>query len=268
MAKLQVLVATMHRKDLSLAEKMNIRCGAVIANQADREEITNTKTEYGTVKMITTSTRGVGLNRNIALMAADADVLLFADDDVTYKDDMPKKVTEAFERLPDADVIIFGMDMVKDGVVVEKRETGIRRLSVCNSMRFGTYRIAVRRKALLDNNITFHQRFGGGCEFGSGEDTLFLKSCFDRGLAVYSYNYNLGTCCKDSSTWFVGGDEKYFYDKGVLISKLFPEATWLMVLYFGIRFKRPTDIGVFKRLRLMYAGAKGGKTMKPYRGIK
>ena len=266
--KLQTLVATMHQKDLSIVEKMNIRCGAVIANQADREEITNTKTEYGTVKMITTPTRGVGLNRNIALMAADADILLFADDDVVYKDDMPKMVIEAFESLPHADVIIFGMDMVKYGAVVERRDCKTRRLSVHNSMRFGTYRIAVRRKALLDNNITFHQRFGGGCEFGSGEDTLFLKSCFDRGLTVYSYNYNLGTCCKDSSTWFVGCDEKYFYDKGVLIRKLFPETACLMVLYFGIRFKRKTDVGVLKRLRLMYAGAKGGKTMKPYRGNK
>ena len=39
MKKLQVLVATMHQKDLSLVEKMNIRCDAVIANQADKNEI-------------------------------------------------------------------------------------------------------------------------------------------------------------------------------------------------------------------------------------
>ena len=181
---------------------------------------------------------------------------------------MPQKVLEAFEKLPCADVIIFGMDMVKGGVVVEKRETGIRRLGVHNSMRFGTYRIAVRRKALLDHNITFHQRFGGGCDFSSGEDSLFLKECFNRGLVVYSYNYNLGTCCKDSSTWFVGCNEKYFYDKGVLLSRLFPENAYLMVLYFGIRFKRKTDIGVIKRIRLMCAGVRGGKKMEPYRSKK
>ena len=32
MEQLQVLVATMHQKDLSLGEKMNIRCHAVFAN--------------------------------------------------------------------------------------------------------------------------------------------------------------------------------------------------------------------------------------------
>ena len=75
----------MNQADLSIAEKMNIRCDAVIANQADREEITNKETDYGVVKMVTTPTRGVGLNRNIALLAADADVLLMADDDVVYQ---------------------------------------------------------------------------------------------------------------------------------------------------------------------------------------
>ena len=265
---LQVLVATMHQNDLSIAEKMNVRCSAVIANQADREETVNEKGAYGDLKMITTPTRGVGLNRNIALMAASADVLLFADDDVTYNDDVPERVIEAFEKLPKADVIVFGMDMVKDGTVFERRETKTKRLHVRNSMRFGTYRIAVRRSALVDKNITFHQRFGGGCEFSSGEDTLFIKSCFDRGLKVYSYSYNLGRCCKDTSTWFVGHNEKYFYDKGVLLRNLFPKSTFLMVLYFGIRFKRETKLGVFKRLRLMYSGARGGKKMKPYQGAK
>jgi glycosyltransferase involved in cell wall biosynthesis len=268
MASLQVLVATMHQGDLSIAEIMNIRCSAVIANQADREETVNKKSEYGELKMITTPTRGVGLNRNIALMAASADILLFADDDVTYNDDMPARVLEAFEQLPEADVIVFGMDMVKDGAVFERRETKTKRLHVRNSMRFGTYRLAVRRSALIDKNITFHQRFGGGCDFSSGEDTLFIKACFDKGLKVYSYSYNLGRCCKDTSSWFVGHNEKYFYDKGVLLGNLFPKSVYLMVLYFGIRFKRETELGVFKRLRLMYKGVRGSMKMKPYQGDK
>ena len=268
MANLQVLVATMHQADLSIVDKMNIRCNAVIANQSDREEVVNGNSAYGNVKMITTPTRGVGLNRNIALMASDADVLLFADDDIVYNDDMHEGVLNAFSRLPDADVIIFGIDIVKGGAVVEKRNTEIRRLRIWNSMRYGTCRMAVRRKALIENNITFNQCFGGGCEFSSGEDTLFLKACFDHGLKVYSYSYNLGACCKDTSTWFVGHNEKFFYDKGVLIRRLFPKSAYLMALYFAIRFKRETELGALKRIRCMCVGVRGGKKMKPYQGEK
>ena len=254
----------MHQKDLSLYEKMNIRCSAVIANQAEREEIIHKTVPYGEVKMITTPTRGVGLNRNIALLAADGDILLLSDEDIIYNEDMPQAVTEAFQQNPQADVLIFGMDIVKDGVVVERRSSKLRRLHVWNSMRFGTYRIAVRRKALLQNNITFHQSFGGGCVFSNGEDSLFLKSCFDAGLKIYAHPYILGTCCKDTSSWFVGYNEKYFYDKGVLVRHLFPRCAYIMALYFGIRFKRETDLSCIERLRLVYAGVRGGKKMIPY----
>lgn len=264
MKKMQVLVATMHQNDVSLAEKMNIRSSAVIANQADREEIVSCETEFGNIKMITTATRGVGLNRNIALMAADAEILLFSDDDVVYNDDVAENVTAAFETLPQADVIVFGMDIVKNGKITERRHLKRGRLKVWNSMRFGTYTVAVRRSSVIKKNVTFNQCFGGGCPFSAGEDTLFLKSCFDAGLKVYSYDYVLGTCSKDSSSWFAGYNEKYFYDKGVLVRNLFPKTAYVMALYFGIRFKRKTDLGVFKRLKYIYTGVRKGKKMIPY----
>lgn len=260
MAQLQVLVATMHQKDLSIAKRMNIRCGAVIANQADRNEIL----EESDFKMITTTTRGVGLNRNIALLASDADILLFADDDVVYNHDMPQAVVAAFQENPQADVLVFGMDMVKNGRIFERRHLKNRRLYVFNAMRFGTCRIAVRRKSLLWANILFNQNFGGGCSFSSGEDSLFLKACFDRGLKVYAHEYVLGTCAKDTSTWFAGYNEKYFYDKGVLMRFLFPRVAHVMALYFAIRFKRQTKITVVKRIQLMQEGVRGGKIMRPY----
>ena len=260
MDRLQVLVATMHQKDLSIVEKMNIRCGAVIANQADRNEILT----EGDVKMITTTTRGVGLNRNIALLAADGDILLFADDDFVYNDDMAQSVTAAFRENPEADVLVFGLDITRNGIVTERRHLKKRRIHVFNAMRFGTCRIAVRREALLRANISFNQNFGGGCPFSAGEDSLFLKACFDRGLKVYAHEYVLGTCAKDTSTWFVGYNEKYFYDKGVLMRHLFPRLPHVMALYFAIRFKRTTELTVGQRIRLMQAGVRGGKTMRPY----
>ena len=264
MTQLQVLLATVGQQDTSITEKMNLRCDAVIANQADRDFVITQTTEFGTVKMITTTTRGVGLNRNIALLAADAQIVLFADDDVTYRDDMPQAVLAAFRENPEADVLIFGMDMVKDGQIFEKRCLKKSRLRLFNSMSFGTYRIAVRREALLRHNITFHQCFGGGCGFSAGEDSLFLKSCFDHKLKVFSHDYVLGQCCKDSSSWFVGFNEKYFYDKGVLVRHLFPKLYWLMGLYFAVCFKRHTEIGVLRRIRLVYKGIRRGRMLRPY----
>ena len=264
---LQVLVATMNQKDFSLIEKMNLRCDAVIANQADCNEFSEIKNKSGTVKMITTDTRGVGLNRNIALLASEADILLFADDDMVYNDDMPEKVIKAFENNPDADVIIFSVDIVKNGKITERRNS-CGRLHIWNSMKFGTYTIAVKRRSIVDNNITFNQCFGGGCEFSAGEDSLFLKSCFDYGLKVFSDSYVLGRCSKDTSSWFVGYNDKYFYDKGVLVRKLFPKTAYLMAFYFGAYFKRDTELSLLERLGLVYRGVHAGKKMITYEEYK
>ncbi len=262
--RLQVLVATMCQKDFLLVDRMNIRCDAVIANQSDCNDFSKSVTEFGKVTMITTNTRGVGLNRNIALLASEADILLFSDDDMVYNDDMPENVVGAFEKHPDADVIVFSVDIVKNGVVTQRRNT-CGRLHIWNSMRFGTYVIAVRRSSVINNNITFNQCFGGGCEFSAGEDSLFLKNCFDLGLKIFSDDYVLGSCCKDTSSWFKGYNEKYFYDKGVLVRKLFPKTAYIMALYFGGYFKQETDIGIVKRLMLVYRGVHAGKDMTPYK---
>ena len=264
MEELQVLLATMNRHDFSIAKTMNISCGAIIANQSDYESIDT----QGNLKMITTRTRGVGLNRNIALLAATSEFVLFADDDMVYYDGMPEAVVAAFRDNPDADVLIFGLDIVKNGAVTEKRRPQKKRRHLWNSMRFGTCTIVARREALLRHNISFHQCFGGGCQFSSGEDTLFLKACFDHKLRVYSHDYVLGTCSKDTSTWFTEYGEKYFYDKGVLVRYLFPGMYFLMVPYFAISFKRQTELGVLRRIRLMYAGVRGGKAMVPFEEAK
>lgn len=76
MERVEIVCVTMGQKDLTIAEKMHITGDAVFGNQADgfRKEV---QTRDGqTVKMITTDTRGVGVNRNIALLHATGDILL------------------------------------------------------------------------------------------------------------------------------------------------------------------------------------------------
>lgn len=264
MGNLQVLLATRNQQDFAVAEQMNITCDAVIANQADRNQVDLLESPTASWKMITTDTVGVGLNRNIGLKAATAEFVLFADDDVVYNDGMPEAVEAAFRENPQADVIIFGMDIVRNGVVTEKRHLKNKRLRLTNALRFGTYTIAVRRESIARCNITFHEMFGGGCPFSAGEDSLFLKACFDHKLRVYSHSYVLGCCHKDTSSWFTGYHEKYFYDKGVLVRCLFPKMHYLLAPYFAFFFKRKTDISAFRRLKLILAGIRGGKDMVPY----
>ncbi len=216
---IQVLIATMNQSDHSLLEKMNIQTDAIVGNQCEKNEIENFEYCTHSVKWLSFSERGVGLNRNNALMRADADIVMFADDDMVFIDHYEKIVKEAYEKIPEADLIIFDLQYPN---TPRKPITKIERLSAKKCMRFGAARISAKLKSLRINGISFNLCFGGGTQFGSGEDSLFLMDCVRCGLKVYSYPVVIARLNDRASTWFKGYNDKFFFDKGVLFSLLFP----------------------------------------------
>lgn len=259
---LEVLVATMGQTDCSLVEKMNIKTSAVIANQCGRW---NYEESYrGRVRMLSTDTKGVGINRNLALQLAKADILLFADDDVTYYDGSLQGVKDAFRQFPDADVIFFGIDMTRDGEVFDRRRNKAGRIHLWNSLRYGAARMAIRREAALKHRLAFSTLFGGGCRYSSGEDTIFIRDCFRAGLRVYAHELVLGACAKDSSTWFSGYNEKYFFDRGVMLACAFPKAKHILKWYFAYKSSRKTGIPMKNIIKQIDRGIDAFPQLKVY----
>ena len=261
---LEVLVATMQQTDFSLTEKMNLRQNAVIANQCGRWDYQEQKTEYGQIRMLSTDTKGVGVNRNLAMQLARADILLFADDDIAYYEDDLRGVLDAFQTLPDADVIFFGIDMARNGEVFEKRRDKVKRVHIWNSLRYGTCRMAVRRESVMKERLCFSTLFGGGCIYGCGEDTAFICDCLRAGLRLYSHDYALGVCAKDSSSWFSGYNEKYFFDRGALLACVFPKAKHLIKWYFVWRFSRKTELPLKAIVKHMNCGIRAFRERKSF----
>ena len=264
MKNLEILVATMKQKDMSLVEKMNLRCDAVIANQADEYGYQSVTTEYGTVKMISTDTIGVGRNRNMALALADSEIVLFADDDITYYDDGAEGVIRAFDELKDADVIAFSLDISKNGNIVQKRRWKIQKRHLWNVFKYGTCVLAARRSSLAKNGIAFNTVFGGGCVYGSGEDSTFLRECLRKGLKIYSHSHVLGVSSKDGSSWFQGFNEKYFHDKGAWIACAFPCMKHLIKWYYVWRLRKKTELKVREIVKQLNHGIRNYKTLTPY----
>ena len=111
MSSFEVLCVTMGQHDFSKIKEMNIRSDVVFANQADYTAFNELEFNGHMAKMISTQTRGVGINRNLTLMYASADICLFADDDVIYNDNYPEVVIREFDEHPDADIFIFHFDI-------------------------------------------------------------------------------------------------------------------------------------------------------------
>lgn len=265
MGRLTVLCTTMHQTGFSKFREMNIQSDVIFANQCGRDELQETIIDGHHAKMICTSTVGVGLNRNISFMAAESEYVLFADDDLRYYDGYADQIIKAFEQLPDAEMIAFGIDITKNGKIVEKHRNPIARTRTYNCLKYGACVLAARTDALRRANVWFTTLFGGGCIYGSGEDSLFVLDCVRRGIKVYSHDYVLGACSQDSSTWFTGYNEKYFFDKGAWIAAAFPKFGFLLRRYFAVHFRKATRLSQNQCCRLMKQGQKGFRTMQTWK---
>ncbi|MGP4105992.1 glycosyltransferase family A protein [Virgibacillus sp. L01] len=234
--KLQVLVSTMHQTDHNLLEKINIKSDAIVINQCDRNEVEEFNHNGNDIKFMSLAERGVGISRNSALMRATADICLFADDDVTYVDNYPKLILEAFQQQPDADMIVFNVPSTNhDRPFKRIKQKG--RVRWFNSLKYGTIRMAIKTESIKKENIYFSLLFGGGAKYGSGEDSLFIFDAIKSGLKVYADPAVIGKVSQEESTWFKGYTDKYFFDKGALYACLSKSWSKLLALQFVIRHK-------------------------------
>ncbi|MGE7182757.1 glycosyltransferase [Peribacillus sp. NPDC006672] len=233
---IQVLVATMNQKDHNLLNEMNIQSDAIIANQCERNEIEELIFKGNHIKYLSFAERGVGLNRNNALMRAHADICILADDDMVFHDGYVKMIKKCFIENPHTDVIIFNIiENPKKRYVIEKKF----KVGYHNYMRFGAARIAFRRKSITKCGITFNLHFGGGAEFSAGEDTLFLHDCLKNKLNILAVPEAISTLPNyRESSWFQGYTDKYFIDRGALFASITKRNAWLLCLQFAIRHRK------------------------------
>lgn len=247
--KIQVLVAAMHQTDHSLLSKMNIRSDAIVANQCDRNEVERFMWNGHQIQYLSFAERGVGLNRNNALMRAEGDICLFADDDMRYCDDYVETVTQAFERHPDADVLIFNLrEDTPSRYIIQK--TG--RVNYFNYLRYGTARVAVKLSSVRENAIYFNQCFGGGTDRCHGEDNLFLTACLDKKLKVYAIPEYIAWLTEErESTWNCGYSGKYLSDQGALYRAISPRWHTLLCLQDALRHQKEYQMSWLEAYRHM-----------------
>ncbi len=258
----EVLVAAMHQKDYSLVEEMNIQTDAIIGNQCDRDSIESIELNGKHIKYLNFNERGVGLNRNNALMRATADYCVLADDDMRFYDGYEIVVEEQFKILPNADFIVFNID--EKGATNRRKNTDIKKINLFNYMNYGAARFCFKRESLSKHAIYFNQNFGGGTPHSSGEDSLFLRSCLRAKLNIYAVPVAIAQL-QDSrdSTWFKGYTEKYFFDKGYFLGTAHRKLATLFSIYLIMTHRSVLkDSGMTKKqvFKIMKQGIKSARS--------
>lgn len=228
--KVQVLVASTNQNNHDLLDKMNIQSDVIVGNQCEFDKIERFEYKGYTALYLNFNERGVGLNRNNALMRASADICLFADDDMRYVDGYCELIENAFKNNPNADVIVFN---VLGRKFIKKKQ----RVHRMNYFRYGTVRIAIRLERIRSEGIFFNQCFGGGTPHCHGEDNLFLTDCLNKKLKIVAVPLLIAELLDDRpSSWRNIGIDKYLKDQGILYKTI--SKKWWKTLCFIDAFRR------------------------------
>ena len=261
---IEVLISAMNQCGLGLIEKSNIHSDCLIINQCDRDEVKSEEREYGTVRMISTCERGLSRSRNMALKNSNADICVLCDDDIVFHEGYEYIIKNAFGEIPEADVLVFNIKSIN--TEVRKQEPyfkAVKRIPWYKS--YSSVHIAFKHQKVIEKGLWFDERFGAGSGmYSMAEDSLFFADIHKSGLRAYTYPAVIADLYSEKSSWFKGFDEKYFYDTGAFLRAAYPRWMHLMSLYYPLRLRNSTNLGLFQALKWEWNGMHGFNMKKNY----
>ncbi len=232
--KLQVLLSVMDKDDsLHYVDMLNIRTDVLIINQCGTENEYEQGGRYGNIYVRESRKRGLSVSRNEALMNARSDRVILCDNDVRYDDDAFERINAAFDRNPDAGILVFFIERPERRMPVLKKEGTLGKL---HSMRIFSPEIAIRRSIIGD--LCFDTEFGSGARYSMGEENIFLFRAMERGIRVVYVPERIAHLLPQESGWFTGYNENFFFDRGAGYEAM-DERMWLFLsLQFLLRKRR------------------------------
>lgn len=206
---LEILLSCMNQTDMSIIEKSKITGDVLIINQADHALTEERNKGNQHIRMITTTERGLSNSRNMAIQNAAGDICLLSDDDEVFTSDYENTILNAFQTLPQADVIAFHVSNK-----TTRLGPTIQQIGYFNTLKIASYQIAFRRKSVIKHQLLFDPLMGAGSGNGCGEENKFLIDCLKNGLKIYFYPAVIADLQPQSSTWFFGFNKDFFYQRG------------------------------------------------------
>lgn len=215
MSRVEVLISAMHQNDFSIFQRTQIKTDALMINQCDEVGELEKNTEYGFQRIISTTERGLSRSRNLAIQNAKSEICLLCDDDEMFYKGYARKIENAYDRHPDADLICF--QIKREGKKYPGKEY---RVNYLKSLRISSWQLSMKVDSILRAGIRFDTDFGSGTPLGSGEENIFMFDCLKAGLKIYYVPVCIGKVEQKQSNWFHGFTDQYFFNRGRIIRRM------------------------------------------------
>lgn len=180
--------------------------------------------------------RGQGLsnNRNQAMSHANADVVLYADDDTRLCSDCFDRIEAAFRKYPETDVALFRVSTYIGRWLKEYPEAEAA-MHYPIPYSVSTIEMAFRRES-VQGKIRFDERFGLGTKFlTSGEEDIWIYDAFRHGLTMHYFPEKIAETSmmlKQSMIYVDAGVQRSY---GALNYYIYGRTAWFHCLKFSLR---------------------------------
>lgn len=226
--EIEVLVSTMNLSNKEeLIKNMNIKTKYTIINQTQNIEAIQENNVYNY------NEKGLSRSRNRAISQAQEEICIIADDDVEYVDNYETIIKNAYEKHKDADIITFYMESLNPNRPIKKVKA--KKINQITAMRIISSQISFKKQSLINNNITFDEDFGAGAKYNRSEETIMLVDAIRKDLKIININETIGTIKQDSSTWFEGFNEDFFFKQGACFYRINRKTYLLLIMQYAIR---------------------------------
>lgn len=255
----QLLISCVNENIQELLPKAQLNSPVIIVNQCDKDAEEHFEYNGHPIDVYHRNERGVGRSRNVALLHADKEICLFGDEDIVYVEGYEALIENEFAAHPEADGILFQVEVTPERRTYTNTEWG--KVSLMNCGRYPAYSMAFRTDKLHKTGIEYSLLFGGGAKYSNGEDSLFIRELIKAGMQIYKSPVEIGEEIPRPSTWFTGYHEKFFFDRGVLYHFLYGAmaAVWGFRFVFTKRKEICKEIPWIKAYGILLKGIKQGR---------
>lgn len=219
-------------------------------------------------RIIPSATRGIAVNRNLALFGADAPIAMITDDDVVYTEEDYLTVIQLFEERPTTLAISTRYRSANYPKTYPDKEFDWREDR--RHYHLTAFELAVRPQ-LIREKIRFNEHFGFHTDFLGGEDDIFYYEAIRRGLDCRFVPVEIGRHDHPTTSVKSLADLRRIETKGAIVSFVSPFAWPFRLIAHLCREtslsprKNPSKFFPITYLRAWFRGRKRAKELKIFR---
>lgn len=261
--KIEHIVSTMNRDEFSFLSELKMQAPCLVVNQNKPEKEFAYSLEKVEARIICTPEKGLSRSRNKLIENAVGDVLIIGDDDVEYKPDYLDYIKKAYEKLPNADIIVFRFTNDKEKET-RARYSKIKRLKLFNISKCASVEITFRRESIIKSGVRFNNEIGLGTRLATGEENAFLADALRAGLKIYHYPKTICYAEEAHTLGDIKNVEEYLTSKGGAYHCIYKKWFFFFALAFILIKKRSLfrGISVKKAYKWMKQGKKQYKLLE------